>query len=774
MLRPRIPVLAVGFGGGVCVAGAAGPLSAAPLPWLALAVTAALAAALAAPRFGRWRTLLWIAAAVLAGGSAAAYEAAGQIGLPVLPAGAAADDRIPDEIRGVVAGPVLDGYEQRRFTVDLDAPAAGTVEVTVPGHIAVLPGDRVIVVGRLRTPRGYRVPGALELAGAAERRGVQLSMHARPESARVVGSAWTPWRAAARAQRAVSATLDRRGGDAQGRAVVRAMVAGDRGGLEQATSDRFRSAGIAHVLAVSGLHLAATALLLFAGLRRLWATIPALAARVDPARAAALLAAPAAVAYTLVTGARVSTLRALVVVLCVLAGVALRRRPRLMDSLAVAAFALLAVSPATLFDPSFQLSFAAAATLALVGTSQRPVWSTLHATFWISIAVAPITAAAFGAVQTGSIAANLVAVPMAELVILPLALAGVALSAVWEAGGGVLIDVAVVAASWLDEFAGLVAGVFPVLHVDGLSVLEILCAASVAGVLVLARGRARLWALAPAVLFAASYVTPRTPDAVVVTFLDVGQGDAAVVETPSGEVWLIDAGGLPFTLDGADASSPGEHSVARFLAHRRIRHIDVVVLSHPHPDHFAGLPAVLDAVSVGEVWVPRGIDYRDALDGLRVVHPPLGVARTRGGATLDVLAPRYNAVVAEADPVLSANDNSLVVRVSYAGRRVLFSGDLEEEGEEELISQARDLEVDVVKVPHHGSRTSSSPRFVAATRPGWVVISCGVANRFGFPAPEVEARWRRAGARVIRTDQRGAVTVRIRPDGTLTVATFDN
>ena len=149
------------------------------------------------------------------------------------------------------------------------------------------------------------------------------------------------------------------------------------------------------------------------------------------------------------------------------------------------------------------------------------------------------------------------------------------------------------------------------------------------------------------------------------------------------------------------------------------------------------------------------------------------MARQAGGATLEVLAPRYAEDIATADPVLGLNDNSLVVRVSYAGRAVLLPGDIEEEGEEWLLEGGPAPTADVVKVPHHGSATSSSAAFAAAVGARWAVISCGRANRFRFPAREVLARWQRAGTFVLRTDLDGAVQVHLRPDGSYQVTTFE-
>jgi competence protein ComEC len=276
-----------------------------------------------------------------------------------------------------------------------------------------------------------------------------------------------------------------------------------------------------------------------------------------------------------------------------------------------------------------------------------------------------------------------------------------------------------------------------------------------------------------------------------ITFLDVGQGDSAVVELPGGMVWMIDGGGLPFVAGklapeerARRARAPGLHSVARFLAWRRIDRIDVLVISHPHPDHYEGVGAVADVVDIGEVWLARGHErgppsYQALLDqlagaGARVVHPRLERVHRQGQVAITVLAPRYLDHVATADPVCGANDNSLVVRLEAYGRSVLFAGDLEREGEELLVARhGTALRADLVKVPHHGSPTSSTARFVAATAPLGAIVSCGVANRFGFPSASVVERWQRAGAQVFRTDREGAVTATIAPDGALRVRGFD-
>jgi len=281
---------------------------------------------------------------------------------------------------------------------------------------------------------------------------------------------------------------------------------------------------------------------------------------------------------------------------------------------------------------------------------------------------------------------------------------------------------------------------------------------------------------------------PPPAGALRVTFLDVGQGDAALVELPDGAVWLVDAGGLASRRDLAAAAAPGR-TITRALEAYGHTQIDLAIISHPHPDHYLGLAAL--AVPVRELWAAAGDgeDLRDdlperqrrtALPSFAEVaaiaplhHPPLGLARAEAGVELWVWAPRYRerdgAPEREAiDPVRTVNDNSLVVEVRYAGRSIAFVGDVEAEGEAALVAAGLG-HVDVVKVAHHGSPTSSTPDFVAATHPEVAVISCGVANTFGFPAAAVVERWTAAGAEVERTDTGGAITVTIAPHQPLTV-----
>jgi competence protein ComEC len=671
---------------------------------------------------------------------------------------AGVDDRALDRIEGTVHPPVARGrgaLVEARWPASTGAIAAHAgVWVWTSEHLE--PGERVAVTGRLRTPRGFLDPGAPDRGDALAARGAEYELTARsldrlsddPDAIDRL------WRWAGDVQAAWAARIEN--------PALAGIVAGDRGDVSPALDQRWRAVGIYHVLSVSGLHLAVVAGLLFALLRRLVAASP-WGGRVRPARWAAPPALALAIAYTTITGGQLATVRALIVVALALVAQMLDRPLRLVDAIGAAAILILLWRPGDLYDPSFQLSFIAALTLAVMPHDKaRWIVRAFKTSLWVAITTAPLTAYHFHQVAAGGVVGNLVLTPIVELLALPLALAGVVLH----------LAPLVMVAGWLvarvDDLAGLLAHVVPVGTVALASPLLVLA------LLVLALGLAmrppRRVLIAGWLALCATWALGRSPPpagALRVTFMDVGQGDAAIVELPDGHVWLVDAGGIVAARDPAAASAPGR-AITRALEVYGHDRVDLAIISHPHPDHYLGLAAL--GVPVAQIWAVDGPGGAFDRIAPHAVHPPLGLARSEAGVELWVRAPAYDGREA-ADPVRTVNDNSLVVEVRFAGRSILFAGDLEAEGEEALLAGGLG-HVDVVKVPHHGSPTSSTAAFVAATHPALAVISCGVANSFRFPAAEVVTRWRAAGAEVARTDEDGAVAVTISPSGALAVDRF--
>lgn len=250
----------------------------------------------------------------------------------------------------------------------------------------------------------------------------------------------------------------------------------------------------------------------------------------------------------------------------------------------------------------------------------------------------------------------------------------------------------------------------------------------------------------------------RRPPLLTVAFLDVGQGDAAVIESPSGKVLLIDTGGV--IAEGND--NEGRRVVAPYLRSRGVRRIDMELLTHPHADHIGGATTLLERFPTGAL-VDNGQKGDSSLPThLRQeasAHHVPSLAAHQGqildfqdGVTARILAPT------ETETHGSPNNASIVVRLEYGRTAFLFTGDAEAEEESDLIATHQPLSCDVLKVGHHGSHTSTTVPFLTAVHPQIAVISVGAHNLYGHPSPEVLDRLQTAGIKVYRTDQTGAVT----------------
>jgi competence protein ComEC len=249
--------------------------------------------------------------------------------------------------------------------------------------------------------------------------------------------------------------------------------------------------------------------------------------------------------------------------------------------------------------------------------------------------------------------------------------------------------------------------------------------------------------------------------------IDVGQGDSTLVRLPDGFTLLIDGGGSENR-----SWDPGQLRVVPFLRHLGIKKIDLVVASHPHADHVAGLGAVFEAMEVKELWTCwHGAEanpwYKELIHQAQRhrLIPSSPRRLLRGRVKIEPLWPLgYEGFCA--DPGYSTNSNSIVLRIEYGQSVVLFPGDIEEEVEEELVERyGVSLRANVLKVPHHGSPSSSSPAFIQAVSPQLAIISAAPANAFGFPDSVVLERYLRQQVQIVRTDRVGAVRIRVKDQG---------
>ncbi len=266
------------------------------------------------------------------------------------------------------------------------------------------------------------------------------------------------------------------------------------------------------------------------------------------------------------------------------------------------------------------------------------------------------------------------------------------------------------------------------------------------------------------------YSAPAPDGRLTVDFLDVGQGDSALVTFPNGATMLVDGGGRVDYRAGKRDFEPdirriGESVVSAFLWAKGYSHIDYILVTHADADHIQGLNDVarnfdIGLALVGETPVddPEFSEFMRVLEseGIAIAAVHRGDEFSIGGATVHILHPKENGPT-----TASANDSSVVLKITFGNRAFLLTGDIEREAENELLADSSfDLRADVIKVPHHGSRTSSTDGFITRVRANTAVISVGRRSRFGHPHPEIVARWRESGASVVTTGEKGTVTIK--------------
>ncbi len=565
----------------------------------------------------------------------------------------------------------------------------------------------------------------------------------------------------------------------RGRALLAAVVVGERQWLRPHERERFRRTGTAHLLAISGLHVGLVTALCLALVRRLWGRLPGFAERLAPTRAAALGGLAATWIFVAVSGAATPALRAGIMATALLLGPVWGRRSHPWAALATAAVVLLLWDPAQLTTPGFQLSFVAVAAILTVTPYLRGdgwrgrLLQLCGVTAAATGATLPLVAHHFGRASLAGLLLNLLVVPLFASLVVPLGLLGTLLALVLPTLGEPVLGLAALTAELLQ---GIVTwGDTTLSSATGLrwrpSGLETACCyAGALGLRWIRRPWGRL-VLAAAVATGllcglAGQLGPGGGAALRVVFVDVGKGDAAIVTFPDGRHALVDAPGP--TRRGYNAT---RRRVLPALDRLGIRRLHLVIASHAHADHIGGLPEVLRHVPTGALWhgggLPTALEARRLLRCTRELSVPLRRARNRrfGKVSMRVLAPRLRGRV-HPHPLRSVNNNSLVILLRHPSGSVLFTGDLELGGEAALLARGPRLRATVLKVGHHGSHTATGAPFLRAVSPRLAILSApGAQPGRPFPSPQVLRRLRRAGARPLVTGREGDITVTIAPWG---------
>ncbi len=588
--------------------------------------------------------------------------------------------------------------------------------------------------------RGYLDRGPSFHNGGVQRAG---SLRLRVKSRRLISfSGAADWR------RTVLAAGRERAQRSDGIALARALVLGDARGLDAGLLQSFRRLGLGHLLALSGLHVG-----ILAGLA-LWVG-RAVFSRSRVAGGLFLFPALGAVAFLALVGPRPAVARAVLMALLGYAALARGGRPQALNALPVVLAILAVWEPEFLSEIGFWLT--ASATAGIVWAAGRGPGGALATAVRVSCAAQlftlPWSAPAFHLLSPAAIAHNLWAVPWTAFVLV-LSCLWLAVTVVRPASSGLcepLLEMGVAPFRWVGALrSGPWASIAVSLGRGEAALVAILGAAAFR----------RSWLALPAVVLLVGFagLASRGPSDAELVMLDVGQGEAILVRDGRSAV-LVDGGGWSSGDFGGRVLVPA-------LARLGVRALDAVVLTHPDLDHCGGLADLLAYMPIDELWsapgwpaescalrlvTGPGIRWRPLWSGARrsvgrwsviALHPPAG---SRGGG----------------------NDRSVVLRVSVHGFSGLLTGDLEAAGERRLlaVTPPRLVRADLLKVAHHGSRSSTSPRFLAAVAPRMAWVSAGRANRFGHPHDSVLERLEAHGARVSRTDRDGLVHLRIDADG---------
>jgi competence protein ComEC len=613
--------------------------------------------------------------------------------------------------------------------------------------------ERLELEVRLRRPRGFANPGGADYEARLLREGLGATGYVR--SATRLGRSG---RDVARfpvlvARDAISETIRATLGERPATGIVAGLSVGLQDALTPAQWRELARSGTSHLMAISGMHIGMFALVagwVVARIQRLRQRRGALGTARDAAVVAGSLAA---LAYASLAGWSVPTQRTAIMIAIVALALRARRRVGSADALAAGAIAVLAIEPLAPLSVGFWLSFGAVASILLVTSGQfaRPGVARGYAqSQWaVTAGLVPVLVGSFGTVSLVSIGVNFLAIPLYTLVVVPAVLLATALVLAAPAPGTVALEgvawlieatwpLIAVPAAWPWATWG-VAGLGPL----GWAMLVTGAAAALAPLPAPGRVAGLLLAVAACGWRAAA------PEwgAARFAMLDVGQGLAAVVETRH-HVLVYDAG--PAFRSGSDT---GALVVEPYLRHRGLRRVDALVVSHDDLDHAGGVDSLVRLMPVRRL-VTNG--HALAAPG-PIEHCRRGEHWRWDGVSFEWLHPGP-------EPPPRDNDRSCVLRVRVGPHVLLLTGDIERLAEAEIAGQGGPGRVDVLTVPHHGSRTSSTQAFVDATRPRWALVPSGHRNRWGFPKPDVVARWEAAGASVVVGSASGAIEFDVHPD----------
>jgi competence protein ComEC len=576
--------------------------------------------------------------------------------------------------------------------------------------------------------------------------------------------------------------------------IFKALVLGEQGDIPEEVKEQFVVTGIAHLLAISGDHLGIVALLSFSLLIWVLKRSEFLLLTLDVKKWAAALTLPCLLLYTFIAGAGISVIRATIMVITFFLSILFNRERNLLHTLVLAAFLILIVSPPSLFDVSFQLSFLAVLSIlylvprVLRGLKQEGMilfsktsWKkkilkyillSLLVTGVAILGTAPFVALHFNRFSPIGFFTNLLFIPWVGFLIVPLSLIASFFSFFFQPLATLLIHANDLITLILLKVVAFFASIpYASFSVSTPTIFEIILFYLLLFLAVhLRKGKKiRYLFVGVCLFFALDLAYWNLKDLfqkdLNVTFIDVGHGDSILVEFPRGKKMLIDGGGLY-----EDRFDIGKNVIAPFLWKKKIRRIDTLVLTHPDPDHLKGLNFIASQFSIDQFW-DNGfqtdsepyLQLKKILSEKKINTQSLhqvSSLQSINGVEISVLnPPARNGSQKEVQTLRDLNNSSLVLKLRFKNVSLLLAGDIEKEAEERILRKDYLLRSDILKIPHHGSSSSSTLFFLERVKPTYAILSVGERNIGRLPNPEVLKRYLQLGSKILRTDKHGAITV---------------
>jgi competence protein ComEC len=709
-------------------------------------------------------------------------------------------------------------YATRIIRDNKNIPAEGLILLSVRDPQFFKYGDYVRFRTKLKLPHNFRNPGGFDYEKHLRYKGIFVRGFINDPSGIVIlrGNQGNVLKTHLEKFRMNLKKLIRDNSLSPDGEIIQAMILGDQKEIPKDVMEKFNKTGTSHIIAISGFNIGIIAVISMILIRLIMKSSSYLLLRFNMNIVSTVIAIVPVVIYTFIAGMGMSVVRATIMAVTFMIAIILGKERDLYNTLALAAFIILVITPHALFDISFQLSFMAVWSILFITprfmerlpkgnheieskfsifnmNTLRNILIFVIVSIAATLGTLPLIVFYFNRVSTIVILSNLVVVPVMGIIAIPVctmiilaALISPALAVFFIHVSSFLVWISVVL---VDFFASFPASSFFISRPTLLEIVLYYCLL-ISGVKLIdsyytgrkdenrreTKIRDYFWyrtvVIALLLFFCVDALYVSTRDIfrgnLKVTAIDVGQGSSTLVQMPDGRQMLIDGGGFP-----EGSFDIGKYVVGPYLWHERISKIDIVVLSHPHPDHLNGLIFILSNFGVKEVWTNGSNSESEAYrEFIRIISEKginhLSLSEETGrirmkDVMIDIMNP-MEPVENENNEDYSekfedVNNQSIVMKLTYGNVSFLFTGDISEPSETRMIRSGLNMRSNVLFVPHHGGFTSSTEPFIKHILPAIAVVSCGADNIYNVPHPDVLERFSALGTKIFRTDRNGAVSI---------------